>query len=206
MKKILFILIAILVSGCGCILSQIPPQKIYAGAGCTAPIPNYLTKITATDNCEIASLTQIPAAGTLLTSSNKVATVTIKATDASGNFRQIVFTVTLLDTIKPVFQIDPTLAVIQLPKQIGELNNMADLMLEYNMSALDREIADTSEASVFPPSQYPNLRNVYQDSTYYKAMMITWTAKGHAKTGFGHRYTTFVNDADSIMLVRRKGH
>jgi hypothetical protein len=179
MKKILFLLISILISGCGCILSQIPPQKIYAGSGCTAPIPNYLLKVTATDNCEISSLTQIPIAGTMLTASNKVATVVIKATDASGNFKQITFTVTLLDTIKPVFHIDPSLTVVQLPNQIKELYNLADLMLEYNLTGI-------------------------QHDAYYNDMMITWTAKGYAKTGTGHRYQTFVPDADTIMLVHKK--
>jgi hypothetical protein len=128
MKKLLFLLCVIFTTGCGCIISQIPAQKIYAGASCSAPIPNYLTKITASDNCEIASLTQTPAPGTLLNASNKVATVVVKATDASGNIKQVSFTVTLLDTIKPTLTIDPTLLAYQ-ADQISEVYTFADNMV-----------------------------------------------------------------------------
>jgi hypothetical protein len=188
-----------LLSGCGCILSQIPPQKIYAGDGCSAPLPDYRLKITATDNCEIASYTQTPAPGFLLSATNKVANVTVKATDASGNFRQLVFTVTLLDTIKPVLTVDPDLLAIN-EEQIGNIYNYADKLLEHSMAFMDKQIADTS---VFPESKFPNLRNVYQDSTYFKSTMLTWTAKGHAVTGFGSRVMTFISDKDSINIIRR---
>ena len=198
MKK-LFILLSILLSGCSCLLSQIPPQVIYAGATCTAPLPNYLTRITATDNCEIASMIQTPVAGVLLTPINKTATVTVKATDASGNFRQIVFTVTLIDTIKPVFTIDPLLLALNY-EQIGNIYNYADKLLENQMAFTDRQIADTT---VFPESKFPNLRNVYEDSTYFKRTMLTWTAKGHAVTGFGTRAMTFISDNDSIAIIRK---
>jgi uncharacterized protein YceK len=178
MKKLIFLL-SIVLSGCStCMLAQIPPQKIYTGSSCSAPIPNYLLKITASDNCEITSITQTPVAGTMLTASNKVATVVIKATDASGNSKQISFTVTLIDTIKPVFTIDPSLTVVQLPKQIGDIYNLADLMLEYNLTGTQRD-------------------------AYNNYMMITWTAPGHAKTGVGHRYQTFVPNIDTVLLIKK---
>jgi len=51
--------------------------------------------------------------------------------------------------------------------------------------------------------QVPNLRNVYEDSTYFKRTMLTWTAKGHAVTGFGTRAMTFISDNDSIAIIRK---
>ena len=105
MRKILFLFIIIL-NSCGCIIGQIPPQYIYAGAGCQAPIPDYISKVIASDNCLLSSVIQTPAAGFLLTSDNMITDVTIRATDNSGNFREVKFTVALLDTVKPVITID----------------------------------------------------------------------------------------------------
>jgi hypothetical protein len=199
MKKILILLCATLLSGCGCILSQIPPQKIYAGSGCTTPLPDYRLKITASDNCEISSFTQIPVPGFILTATNKVANVVLKATDASGNFRQVAFTVTLLDTIKPTFTIAPDLLAVQM-EQIGDIYDYGDKLIAFQQEMIDKQIADTN---VFPESLYPNLRNVYEDSTYYKKTMLTWTAKGHAMTGYGRRFWTWYDaDKDSIIIRR----
>jgi hypothetical protein len=193
MKKLLFLL-TIIFSGCStCMLAQIPPQKIYAGSGCTAPIPDYKLKITATDNCEIASFTQVPSPGTLLTASNKVATVTIKATDASGNARQVVFTVTLLDTIKPVLTIDPTLLSYQM-KQVDEIYDFGDKLIAESERNLMRQSWIDS---------IPGLREKLVDSAYYKKTMLTWTSKGHAVTGEGNRMFTFFDaDKDTIVLKR----
>jgi len=201
MKKILILLSALFLSGCGsCLLSQnIPPQKIYAGAGCQAPLPNYLLKIAATDNCEISSLTQTPAAGFMLTAAAKTATVTVKATDASGNFRQIAFTVTLLDTIRPVFTVDPSLLTAQ-AEQMKDAYNFADKLTAFNLENVDKAIFDES---IFPEAQFPNLRNVYEDSTYFKRKMITWTSPAFALTGKGGRYTTFISDQDTVIIQKK---
>jgi uncharacterized protein YceK len=188
MKKFIVFLGVILLTGCGCILSQIVPQKIYAGSGCTASIPNYLTKVTATDNCEIASFTQTPAPGTLLTATNKTATVTIKATDASGNTKQIIFTVTLLDTIKPVLTIDPSLLTYQ-TKQIQDIYNFADLLVGQND---DNLMAQPWIDSV------PGLREKLRDSSYYKQMLVVTSFQ--KSDGNRARLITF---ADSVKLINR---
>lgn len=67
MKKLLFLLSIVLLSSCTCLLSQIPPQYIYINENCEAVLPDYLTKVTATDNCNLASLIQIPEGGSILT-------------------------------------------------------------------------------------------------------------------------------------------
>ena len=174
-------------------LSQIPPQKIYAGAGCSAPLPNYLLKVSASDNCELASLTQTPAAGYILDAANKVANVIIKATDASGNYRQITFTVTLLDTIKPVFTIDPSLLAYQL-QQVKDLYNFADRMIW------------ASELNLYKQAwidSISGLREKLQDSSYMKKTMLIWTSPAYAITGIGSRVFTFYNpDTDTIILRR----
>jgi hypothetical protein len=187
MKKMLFLVIIIL-SGCKCLLSQIPPQRIYAGIDCTAPIPNYLLKISATDNCEIASITQIPIAGTLLTATNKVATVTIRAVDATGNFKQIVFTVTLLDTVKPVLTIDPTLLSYQM-KQVDEIYDFAESLISYQEKNLMQQSWIDS---------VPGLREKLAVNEYSNKTMLTWSSKDH-----NNRVWSFF-DADKDTIVIRR--
>jgi hypothetical protein len=163
-------------------------------------LPDYRLRITATDNCEISSFTQTPAPGFVLGPTNKVTTVTVKATDASGNFKQVVFTVTLLDTIKPIFTIDPTLLAYQI-EQIEEVYDYGDQLIERQLAFMDKQVADTN---VFPESLYPNIRNVYQDSVFYKSKMITWTSPGHAKTGYGSRWHTWVSPSDTVMIIAKQ--
>ena len=193
MRTFFISLALILLSGCSCLLSQIPPQKIYVGSSCTATLPNYLTKITATDNCEIASFTQVPAAGYLLTPTNKVTTVVVKATDASGNFKQVTFTVTLLDTIKPLLIIAPELLTYSL-KQIDEIYNFGDRLIARQEELLNQQSWIDS---------IPGLREKLQDSTYFKKTMLTWTAKGHAVTGFGERIFTWYDADNDTIIIRR---
>ena len=193
MKAFFISLALILLSGCGCILSQIPPQKIYAGASCTATLPDYKLKITASDNCEIVSFTQTPAAGYLLTPTNKVTTVIVKATDASGNFKQVTFTVTLLDTIKPLLIIAPELLTYNL-KQIQDIYNFGDKLIARQEELLNQQSWIDS---------IPGLREKLQDSTYFKKTMLTWTAKGHAVTGFGERIFTWYDADNDTIIIRR---
>jgi hypothetical protein len=128
MKKLILILMSIL-SGCGCIIGQIPPQYIYAGADCQASLPNYLLRVTAIDNCTIANLVQTPAPNYLLTATNLITDVVIRATDNSGNFREMKFTVTLIDTIKPIFVVDTTLFGYNAAK-MTEFYDLADSYVE----------------------------------------------------------------------------
>lgn len=194
MKKLLFLLIPLLCMSCNCLLSQIPPQKIYATASCNAALPDYRLKITATDNCEISNFIQTPSPGYLLTSTNKVANVIIKATDASGNFRQVSFTVTLLDTIKPILNIAPELLTYSF-QQINDIYNFGDKLIARQEELLMQQSWIDS---------IPGLRDKLQDSTYYKKAMLTWTAKGYAETGFGGRWFTFYNAeaGDTIIIPK----
>lgn len=192
MKQIL-ILLSVFLTSCSCLLGQIPPQKIYAGSGCTAALPDYRTKITASDNCEILSFTQIPTPGFILNAATKITTVTVKATDASGNFRQVVFSVTLLDTIKPKLTIDPTLLAYQL-KQVDELYDFGDrLIAEQEKNLMSHSWIDS----------IPGLRKKLGDSTYYKKTLLTWTSPGHAVTGNGGRVWTFYDSDKDTLIIKR---
>ena len=124
MKAILLIL-SVILSSCSCVLPQIVPQFIYAGQDCTAPIPDYVDLVKGTDNCKLSWMVQDPAPGWLLTPDNMSMMVTIRIGDVSGNIRETSFSVTLLDTIKPTFIIDPSLLVTAW-ETIDKIYNYAD--------------------------------------------------------------------------------
>jgi len=190
MKKLFIFLLVILLSGCSCIVSQIVPQKIYATpTSCSAPIPNYLTKVTASDNCEIASFTQTPVSGTMLTPTNKSATVTIKAIDASGNFKQIVFTVTLLDTIKPKFTVDPTLLAYQ-TEQVNDIYTFADNLVKDGFYNLMQQAWIDS---------IPGLRDKLNETDFNSQMLII-TSMTKPEGG----RSRFIALADSVSYIYKR--
>jgi hypothetical protein len=104
MKKILFLICSILLTSCGCVLSQIPPQTIQVNQNCEGILPDYTKIPTATDNCPGTPLIrQSPIAGTILTVNNPAITVVITAVDAFGNVsKPMNVSVTLIDTVKPI--------------------------------------------------------------------------------------------------------
>lgn len=67
----------------------------------TALLADYTSAATATDNCSVSGITQFPLAGTAL-ANNVPATVTLTATDPSGNKATQSFTVTATDQTPPV--------------------------------------------------------------------------------------------------------
>jgi hypothetical protein len=191
MKKILFLLSIVLFSSCTCVLSQIPPQYIYVGENCEAVLPDYLTKVTATDNCSLASLIQIPQAGTVLTASQTVTDVEVRATDSQGNHTSINFNVILIDTIPPVITVDTTLTADD--SLYGSGYDIIDALY----TQADKIIADklTFFDENFP---YEKLGLPVQDSTYFKEYLIVSTSPGYAITKQGGRVWSFWNPNDSI--------
>jgi len=180
MKKFIFIFMSFILFGCSC-LSQMPNQYIFIDETCSAILPDYLSKITVTDNCAIGSITQSPVAGTPLVTLSTM--IDITATDNSGNATTIVFEVRLLDTIPPVIIVDSTMLYSgwDIP---NTLYDMADRIISDKMTYFDE---------YFPYSKY-GLDKKMEDSTYFKKQMVTWTSPGHAVTGFGGRIMTFVAD------------
>jgi hypothetical protein len=118
MKRLIGFLIVAGLVACNCIGQVVKTQTIYAGSSCTAPLPNYTTIVTVSDNCAIKSYTQTPVAGTMLTATNPAITVTLRAEDNAGNVRTKSFQVVLLDTIKPVFNF-PAQMLAYTPSQIN---------------------------------------------------------------------------------------
>ena len=74
-------------------------QSEFADGNCAAVIGDYTSTIVIDDNCDSNPIvTQSPAPGTIISAAT---TVTLTATDASGNFSDCPFTVNITDTISP---------------------------------------------------------------------------------------------------------
>ncbi len=75
-------------------------QTLALGANCSAILPNYASLATTSDNCNVQSVTQSPAAGTVVSSAGDM-TVTLTITDVNGLMNSCTFTVTKADQIPP---------------------------------------------------------------------------------------------------------
>ena len=76
-------------------------QTLNVGAGCSVTIPNYVPMASATDNCTAGlTITQSPAAGTVVTGAGTT-TITMSASDASGNTGTCTFILNRVDTGLP---------------------------------------------------------------------------------------------------------
>jgi hypothetical protein len=88
-------------------------QQVTADAGCMAPIPDYLALASATDNCSVFGdlngndITLAQAGPTMVTGYDQEVTITITATDSSGNFSTCDFQVELIDEIDPTIVCPP---------------------------------------------------------------------------------------------------
>jgi VCBS repeat-containing protein len=97
-------------------VDQTPPtitcpsnKTIQLGSNCSAAMPDYRSQATVGDNCTpVASIiiTQSPAPGTILSGAGTT-TVTLTATDASGNNSSCTFTVTRVDQTSPTLTCQP---------------------------------------------------------------------------------------------------
>lgn len=183
MKRLLFLISIIVCTSCACIYPQsIPPQFLYVDATCGAAMPDYLTKIRVTDNCEIDTVWQSPTRGTWLTAPANNAM--IRAIDKFGNFTDVLFTVNLIDTVPPVIEIADSTLITDVYGKIDAVYNIADRML--------------ARTDLWATSQIPDSIPVYED--YWNHTLVSWTDPGHAFTGEGMRVWTFVQPGDTLII------
>lgn len=77
------------------------PQTLTLNPNCVATLPSYSSQLSTTDNCtSVPAVGQSPGSGTSIGSG--ATTVTMTATDASGNSSSCSFTVTATDGTPPV--------------------------------------------------------------------------------------------------------
>ena len=188
-KAFLLLIVVLLASSCTCLLSQIPPQTIPVNTNCQAVLPDYLPMVPATDNCGLASVVQTPAAGYVLDAANQSVEVKIRATDLFGNFNEVSFMVTAVDTIKPVLSPSPELLSANWDT-IHKVYDVADRLVAEQEQYFDENF--DWEASGIPTDKRPI-------GQYDTKVLSILTSPGHAKTGYGSRTITFASNKDSFI-------
>lgn len=80
-------------------------QNEFADVNCDAVIGDYTSSLVVADNCDSNPIvSQLPIPGTIISTAT---TVTLTATDASGNFSDCPITVNIIDTISPTITCPP---------------------------------------------------------------------------------------------------
>lgn len=184
MKKIIVLFsVVLLISSCKCVMSQsIPPQYLYVDQTCGAALPDYLPLFRFTDNCGIDTVWQSPTRGTWLTV--PTTTVLIRATDNFNNHTDLMFTVTLIDTVPPVIELADSSLITNVYEKIDAVYNIADRML--------------ARTDLWANTQIPDSLQTYED--YWNETLVSWTAPAHAFTGEGMRVWTFASAGDTIII------
>jgi len=190
MKKVLIVLMAVLTS-CGCVIGQVPPQYLYVDETCSAALPDYIPKLKFSDNCAIDTVEQMPAAGTWLTSFNPTITVLIRAKDVFGNKTDMMFNVTLLDTIPPTIEVIDSALISDVYDQMNTVYDIGDRILARQELWFDATF--DYEAQNIPPDLIP-----YNE--YSNKMLVTWATPSLAFTGQGFRVHTFVAQGDTLII------
>lgn len=184
MKKLL-ILLSIVLSSCTCLIGQIPPQYIYVDSTCGAALPDYLPMITVDDNCGIDTVWQSPTRGSWLTV--PTTTVLIRAIDNFNNHTDMMFTVTLIDTIPPTITLNDTTLVTNVSQQIDALYDKADWMLARHQNWIDYNMLADS---------------IPVNWDHYNDIHITWTSPDKFLFGTGHRVHTWESETDTLIFNR----
>lgn len=85
------------------VITACPPNgTLGLTANCSGTLPNYISSVVATDNCDATlQISQVPAAGTTVTGSG-VQTVVITVADDAGNAVTCEFDITLEDSTDPI--------------------------------------------------------------------------------------------------------
>jgi len=184
MKKLLILLALVLtLGGCTCIMSQsIPPQFIYVDETCGAAMPDYLPKFTFSDNCEIDTVWQSPTRGTWLTVPTTNAM--IRAIDNFGNFTDLLFNVTLVDTVPPTITLLDSTLISNNYEMVDAIYNIADRIL--------------ARTDLWATAQIPDSIPVYED--YWNQTLVCWSDPAHAFTGEGFRVWTFATSGDTLII------
>lgn len=136
MKRLIGLIALAVLVGCTCLSQTVPTQYVYATeTSCEAALEDYTLIVPVSDNCEVASYTQTPVAGTILDATNPSVTVNLEVVDVQGNVSTASFDVILLDTIPPVFNFPAEMLSYSF-EDAGHINNtltafIQDKMLEW---------------------------------------------------------------------------
>jgi hypothetical protein len=101
-------------------------SSAFANASCQALIPNVVSGSTASDNCGAVTITQSPAAGTVV--GLGAHSITVKATDAAGNHTDKTVTFTVIDNTPPTITLNGNVITLWPPDHRYETVQVSDLV------------------------------------------------------------------------------
>ena len=138
MKRFLLLFSLVILIGCSC-LSQIPPVTGYVDVNCEATLPDFTVLVTVSDNCDAATLAQIPVAGTIV--GKGITKVVVAAMDESGNTKSVNASFIALDTISPIITIDET-AFLYLDEDVYQMYRTFACWTQYNKDVFLTECSE----------------------------------------------------------------
>jgi hypothetical protein len=134
-------------------LTSVAEREGYVDDKCEFEIPNYTDLTNATDNSGTIRLTQYPGEGTIISGNEAMHTITLTATDSSGNSDFITFKITLKEKDFSLYP-NPAKETINiktsncvLPNSYTIANNLGQIVLQKEVSAASDLNIDTSTLS-----------------------------------------------------------
>jgi hypothetical protein len=115
----------------------------FANSSCQAVIPDVVSGSTASDNCGAVTITQSPAAGTVVGSGPH--SIAVTATDAAGNHTDKTVTFTVIDNRPPTITLNGNVITLWPPNHQYQTVQVSDLVA----SASDQCDAGVNLSSVY---------------------------------------------------------
>ena len=101
-------------------------SSAFANSSCQAAIPNVVSGSTASDNCGAVTITQSPAAGTLV--GLGAHSITVTATDTAGNHTDKTVTFTVIDNTPPTITLNGNVISLWPPNHKYQTVQVSDLV------------------------------------------------------------------------------
>ena len=120
-----------------------PDSSAFANSSCQALIPDVVSGSTASDNCGAATVTQSPAAGTVVGPGPH--SIVVTATDAAGNHTDKTVTFTVIDNTPPTITLNGNVITLWPPNHQYQTVQVSDLVA----SASDQCDAGINLSSVY---------------------------------------------------------
>lgn len=155
---------------------------------CMTPLPDYTGLAVLWDNCEAPpSISQSPAAGTLVSGHGTVTAVTLTVSDNSGNSNTCTFNVTFIDDTPPLLTCPSDTTIFTDPDSCSAVVNY-----------ITPFAADNCDASptVIQLQGLPSGSTYYVGSVYH--LFIVTDAAGNTSTC---EFTIVVDDTNSLMPI-----
>ncbi|MBL6445676.1 HYR domain-containing protein, partial [Fulvivirga sp. 29W222] len=173
-------------------------QNVSFDGSCQYTLPDYTGLATATDNCTITTVTQSPAAGTFISTTQ---VITLTAQDSNGNSAQCSFNVIPFDVIAPT---------ITCPADVQSCDQVIVFSEPVANDCAGVTVVLTSglkSGSVFPVGITTNVYTATDPSgntatcsfniTRYPMPVINMGADAEIDAGFSHQMDVSVDDAVS---------